>query len=72
MRERMGWGRLEVCDPLRSLQMSVCRLCWAGPASVFDMCRREANKPEPPASTLRVPQVPQLIPLYPGEAGCQV
>lgn len=41
MRERMGWGRLEVCDPLRSLQMSVCGLCWAGPASVVDMCREE-------------------------------
>lgn len=62
-----------VCDPLRSLQMSIGGLGRAGQTSPFDVRRvRESRKPEPPGSTLGVPPFAPLIPLYPGEAGCQV
>lgn len=72
----MGLRKPEVCDPLRSLQMSVARVCHAGRLPVFDMCREERRADQDllpsAASTLRVPHVPQLIPLYPREAGCQI
>lgn len=65
----MGLRKPEVCDPLRSLQMSIRRVCHAGRPPVFDMCREERgtnlNLLPAAVSTLRVPHVPQLIPLYP-------
>lgn len=75
-KEWMGLRKPEVCVT----RWEVCRcrsvgsVMWAG--CQFLTCRerewRVSEHLPAPISTLGVPHVPQLIPLYPREAGCQI